>query len=86
MLLLQEAKARGAARLCITGNQRSPLARLADVVLVSVSHELRSEPMAAQIAQMTLVDTLYAALAARAPGTAQMNEERMVNAILPKSI
>lgn len=86
VLLLQEAKARGAATLCITGNLRSPLARLADVVLVSVSHEMRSEPMAAQIAQMTLVDTLYAALAARAPHAAQLNEERMVNAILPKSI
>lgn len=86
VLLLNEAKARGASTMCITGNQRSPLARLADVVLVSVSHEMRSEPMAAQIAQMTLVDTLYAALAARSPHAAQLNEERMVNAILPKSI
>jgi DNA-binding MurR/RpiR family transcriptional regulator len=86
ILLLQEAKARGASTLCITGNQRSPLARLADLVLVSVSYEMRSEPMAAQIAQLTLVDALYAALAARAPDAAHMNEERMVNAILPKSI
>ncbi|MGN8116613.1 MurR/RpiR family transcriptional regulator [Labrys sp. 22185] len=86
VLLLQEARAQGASTLCITGNRRSPLARLADVVLVSVSHELRSEPMAAQIAQLTLVDALYAALVARSPDTAQLNEERMVNAILPKSI
>lgn len=86
VLLLQEARTQGASTLCITGNPRSPLARLADVVLVSVSHELRSEPMAAQIAQLTLVDALYAALVARAPDTAQLNEERMVNAILPKSI
>ena len=86
VLLLQEARTQGASTLCITGNRRSPLARLADVVLVSVSHELRSEPMAAQIAQLTLVDALYAALVARSPDTAQLNEERMVNAILPKSI
>lgn len=86
VLLLQEARARGAATMCITGNSRSPLARLADVVLVSVSHEQGSEPMAAQIAQLTLVDALYVAAAARNAESAQLNEERMVNAILPKSI
>lgn len=86
VLLLQEAKARGAATICITGNSRSPLAKLADVVLVSVSHEQGSEPMAAQIAQLTLVDALYVAIAARNAQRAQLNEERMVNAILPKSI
>ncbi|PLU83891.1 RpiR family transcriptional regulator, partial [Sinorhizobium medicae] len=46
VLVLQEAKARGASTLCITGNSSSALARLADVVLVSVSHEQGSEPMA----------------------------------------
>lgn len=86
VLVLQEARAHGAATLCITGNSSSPLARLADVVLVSVSHEQGSEPMAAQIAQMTLIDALYAALAARNAERAQLTEERMVNAILPKSI
>lgn len=86
VLILQEARARGAATLCITGNSASPLARLADVVLVSVSHEQGSEPMAAQIAQMTLVDALYSALVARNAEQAQLTEERMVNAILPKSI
>ncbi|MFS8049472.1 MurR/RpiR family transcriptional regulator [Rhizobium sp. BR 314] len=86
VLILQEAKARGAATLCITGNSASPLARLADVVLVSVSHEQGSEPMAAQIAQMTLIDALYSALVARNTERAQLTEERMVNAILPKSI
>ena len=84
-LMLQEARARGATTMCITGNTRSPLARLADVVMVSVSHESRSEPMAAQIAQFTLVDVLYAAYAARHPEPALTLEERMVNAILPKS-
>lgn len=86
VLLLQEAKARGASTICITGNSRSPLAKLADVVLVSVSHEQGSEPMAAQIAQLTLVDALYVALASRNAQSAQLTEERMVNAILPKSI
>lgn len=86
LFVLQEAKARGAATLCITGNSASPLARLADVVLVSVSHEQGSEPMAAQIAQMALVDALYSALVARNAEQAQLTEERMVKAILPKSI
>ncbi|MBL0373388.1 MurR/RpiR family transcriptional regulator [Rhizobium sp. KVB221] len=86
VLVLQEAKARGAATLCITGNSASPLARLADVVLVSVSHEQGSEPMAAQIAQITMVDALYSALVARNVERAQLTEERMVNAILPKSM
>lgn len=86
VLLLQEARARGASTLCITGNSRSPLAKLADIVLVSVSREQVSEPMAAQIAQLTLVDALYVALALRNADRAQQSEERMVNAILPKSI
>lgn len=86
VLLLQEARARGASTICITGNSRSPLAKLADVVLVSVSHEQGSEPIAAQIAQLTLVDALYVAFAARNAERAQLTEERMVNAILPKSI
>ncbi|MGF6178017.1 MurR/RpiR family transcriptional regulator [Ensifer sp. 4252] len=86
VLVLQEAKARGASTLCITGNSSSPLARLADVVLVSVSHEQGSEPMAAQIAQMTLVDALYSVFAARNAERVQLTEERMVKAILPKSI
>ncbi len=86
VLMLQEARSRGAATLCITGNSASPLARLADVVLVSVSHEQGSEPMAAQIAQMALIDALYSALVARNAERAQLTEERMVNAILPKSI
>ncbi|SMQ75701.1 transcriptional regulator, RpiR family [Devosia lucknowensis] len=86
VLLMQEARARGASTICITGNSRSPLARLADVVLVTVSHEQGSEPMAAQIAQLTLVDALYVAAAARNVESAQRTEERMVNAILPKSI
>lgn len=86
VLVLQEAKSRGAKTLCITGNSASPLARLADVVLVSVSHEQGSEPMAAQIAQMALIDALYSALVARNAERAQLTEERMVNAILPKSI
>lgn len=86
VLVLQEAKSRGAATLCITGNSASPLARLADVVLVSVSHEQGSEPMAAQIAQMALIDALYSALVGRNAERAQLTEERMVNAILPKSI
>lgn len=86
VLLMQEAKAHGASTICITGNSRSPLAKLADVVLVSVSHEQGSEPMAAQIAQLTLVDALYVAFAARNAENAQRTEERMVNAILPKSI
>lgn len=86
VLVLQEAKSREAKTLCITGNSASPLARLADVVLVSVSHEQGSEPMAAQIAQMALIDALYSALVARNAERAQLTEERMVNAILPKSI
>ena len=86
VLLLQEARARGAATICITGNRRSPLAQLADTTLVSVSYEHGSEPMAAQVAQLTLIDALYVALAQRLGNQAQLIEERMVNAILPKSI
>lgn len=83
---LQEAKNRGSSTMCLTGNQVSPLAGLADIGLISVSYELRSEPMAAQVAMITLIDALYVAVASRNFDEAQHNEERMVNSILPNTL
>lgn len=86
LLFLDEARRSGAATMCITGNTQSALARRSDTALVSVSYEMRSEPMAAQVAMITLVDALYAALVARDPDRAQQIEERMVTAIVPRTI
>lgn len=63
--MAEEAKRAGAAVLVVTGNRDSPLADLGDVVLQSVSHETRSEPLAARICQMTLLDALSVAYSHR---------------------
>lgn len=56
-----QARRAGAAVLVVTGNRDSPLARLGDVVLQSVSRETRSESMAARICQLALLEALCVA-------------------------
>jgi len=58
-LVLMEAKKNGAKTVLITGNAQSTIAEHADVILVSVSHEIRSEPIAARLAQLALVDSIF---------------------------
>ena len=58
-LVLMEAKRNGAKTILITGNAQSTIADQADVILVSVSHEIRSEPIAARLAQLALVDSIF---------------------------
>lgn len=58
-LVLLEAKKNGAKTILITGNAQSTISDQADVILVSVSHEIRSEPIAARLAQLALVDSIF---------------------------
>lgn len=60
-----EAKIRKCPIICITGNGLSKVAELSDVVLLSVSHETRPETIASRVAQHTLIQALYVALAMR---------------------
>jgi DNA-binding MurR/RpiR family transcriptional regulator len=60
-----EARIRGCPVIALTGNHLSPLAEKADVVLLTVSHETRPETLSSRVAQHTLIQALYVALAMR---------------------
>ncbi|WP_225048441.1 MurR/RpiR family transcriptional regulator [Lacticaseibacillus kribbianus] len=59
--LAQVLQGNGTPLIVITGNARSPLATLADCLLVAVAEETeyRAEAMHALIAQLSLMDTLF---------------------------
>lgn len=84
--LVERAKRDGATTICITGNAHSPIARHCDIVLASVSHETRSEPIAARIAQLTIVDAIAVIYSLRHLDEALASEARVVEAIVPKSM
>lgn len=84
--LLVRANRDGATTICITGNAQSPAARHADIVLASVSHETRSEPLAARIAQLTLVDAIAVIYSLRHLDRTLTSEARFTEAIVPKSL
>jgi len=86
VLTLEEAKKNGANTICITGNAQSPLTRFADITLLSVSNETRAEAIASRIAQATIVDVLYVALAMRKMEIAIKNERKIWNAVMPKTL
>lgn len=54
-------KKNGAKLIVITSNKSSPLASVADVILISISDEVEfhSEALASRIAQLTILDALY---------------------------
>lgn len=66
---LRLARARGATTIAVTARHPSPLTRHADIVLITMSTETRyrEEAMASRIAQLSLLDSLYVAIAVRQP-------------------
>lgn len=58
-----EARLHGCPVICITGNALSQLAMRADVVLLSVAHEVRPETITSRVAQHALIQALYVVLA-----------------------
>ncbi len=86
VLTMAEAKRNGGQTICITGNAQSPITEYADVTLLSVSSETRSETIASRIAQSTIVDALYVALALRDIERAIEGEGKIWNATALKSI
>jgi RpiR family transcriptional regulator, carbohydrate utilization regulator len=75
------AKRRGCAVICITGNRLSELARLSDVVLLAISHELFQETTASRIAQHAMAHALYIGLAVRCKEKCIENERAIWDAI-----
>lgn len=64
---LEKAKTSGAATICITGYDKSPITQVADICLASESSEtaLSNMGMFSRIAQMSVLDALYVGVAFR---------------------
>lgn len=79
--VMKTAKSKGAATICITGNEKSPAAIISDLVLVSISHERTPDPVSSRISQIAIFHSLYANFAMRHFG-ASVKREQMINQYL----
>ena len=59
--IAETAKKNGAKIIVITSQENSPLAKLADIVLLSMAEEtaFRSEALSSRISQLCIIDSLY---------------------------
>ncbi len=83
--VMKTAKERGAATMCITGDERSPAALIADLVLVSISHEGTPDPVSSRVSQMAIFHSLYAACAARHLSETVERERRIILSLTGKT-
>lgn len=81
----REAKSHNCPVIVITGNGASPLAKQGNVVLLSVSHETRTETIASRIAQHALIQAIYVALAMRSIDFTNETERLIWNAIMKEA-
>jgi len=86
VLTLKEAKKHGATTIAICGNAAAPLTMEADIVLLSVSRELRPEAVASRIAQIAIIEALYVTLAMRDIDRTSENERRIWDAVVEKTV
>ncbi len=77
-----EARRKGAKIIVMTGNSVSELSELADVILLTVSHETRLEAIDLRVAQHALLQALYVALAMRRMSAANESERLIWEALL----
>ncbi len=80
------AHSHGCPIICITGNALSRLAALADVVLLSVSHEKRPETISSRVAQHALIQSLYVALSMRTLEKANAAEHAIWEALTTRPL
>ncbi|MCB8878839.1 SIS domain-containing protein [Acidisoma cellulosilytica] len=83
-----EAKRRGATTIAITNYVHSPLVDAVDLVLRSTASgsPLLGENAAARVAQLTVMDAVFAAIAAKAYDVAERNLERTRTAVAIKRV
>lgn len=86
VLTLREARKHGAKTIAICGTASSPLTQEADIVLLSVSREIRPEAVASRIAQIAIIEALYVALAMREIEKTAENERRIWDAVVEKTL
>lgn len=82
----REARRSGATTIAITNYTHSPLVDSVDLVLCSTARgsPLLGENAAARVAQLTVMDAVFAAIAAKAYDTAERNLERTTAAVAAK--
>jgi DNA-binding MurR/RpiR family transcriptional regulator len=85
VMVVSEAKKNGAATMVLTGNPQSKLAELADVKLLAVSHETRSDVIAARVAMSSVIDTISIIISLRHLDNTLAIDKKIVNSILPKT-
>lgn len=79
LAVAREARAQGARVICLTSFLKAPLVAEADVALVAATGEsaFRRGTMASRVAQFSVVDTLYVALASRKPDASRLRLARL---------
>ncbi len=79
-------KSAGARIVCVTNNAMSPLAKAADVILLTASKEtkFRSEALASRIAQSSIIDLLYITIGLKKKKRALTSAEKIENVITSK--
>jgi RpiR family carbohydrate utilization transcriptional regulator len=80
---LKQARSSGAASICITSFDNTPITEHADIVLFTSTQDSAffQESMVSRLAQMLVVDALYAALAVKHFGTSVERIERSADAL-----
>lgn len=83
---VREARRRGATTIAITNYAHSPLVDAVDLVLFSTARgsPLLGENAAARVAQLTVMDAVFAAIAAKAYDVAERNLEKTTAAVAAK--
>ncbi|MCT4785100.1 MurR/RpiR family transcriptional regulator [Exiguobacterium aestuarii] len=81
-------KEKGVLMIAITNYAKSPLSKIADVSLYTVSQEtaFRSEALASRIAELSLIDALFTAVMMRRGEAARMSLQQMREAISMRRI
>ncbi|MCA0972169.1 MurR/RpiR family transcriptional regulator [Halobacillus litoralis] len=84
--LVEEAKENGAKTIAITNFSKSPLTKLVDVSLYTVSQETeyRSEALASRIAALSIIDSLFVNYSVRRKEQAQEATKKVRKAISRK--
>lgn len=79
--VVEEAKIRSCPVVAITGQEKSALGKLADIVLLSISNEMPLESLSSRLAQHLIVQTIYITLAMQNIEIASKNENEILEAV-----
>jgi RpiR family transcriptional regulator, carbohydrate utilization regulator len=75
------AKSKGCKVICLTGSRTTELAELADIILLSVSHDPMAETVSSRIAQYSIIHSIYINLSLRCMDKCVKNERDIWEAL-----